>query len=57
MNVNSYAMAFKHEVCKGRRGSVAEEERAGSGQAYSLLLARWASGCFALNETLIVGVK
>jgi len=21
MNVNSYAMDFKHEVCKGRRGS------------------------------------
>ncbi len=52
MNVNSYAMAFKHEVCKGRRGSVAEEERGGSGQAYSLLLARLASGFI---ETRIVG--
>ncbi len=45
-------MAFKHEVCKGRRGSVAEEERGGSGQAYSLLLARLASGFI---ETRIVG--
>jgi len=26
MNVYSYAMAFKHEVCKGRRGYIGKHD-------------------------------
>ena len=49
-------MAFKHEVCKGRRGSGGSGNRV-SGQAYVLALARLESACIALSGTRIVGLN
>ena len=56
MNVNSYAMAFKHEVCKGRRGS-GGRKKSGSGQTYLLALARLVSACVTRSGTRIVGLN
>ena len=56
MNLNTYAMAFKHEVCRGRRGS-GRSGKSGSGHAYVLALARLASACTPRNGTRIVGLN